>query len=46
MATYAFDPKLCKDREGKVEPVNDSGVKQGFIDAIPKMYTLEQATII
>lgn len=32
------------EREGRVSPIDDPEVKQGFIDAIEKMYIPKQAT--
>ena len=46
MAAYALNPKWYVEREGRVPPIDDPEVKQGFIDAIEKIYTQEQATII
>ena len=42
MAAYALNPKWYVEREGRVAPIDDPKVKQGFIDAIEKMYTLDQ----
>ena len=46
MAAYALNPKWYVEREGRVAPIDNPEVKQGFIDAIEKIYTQEQATII
>ena len=46
MAAYALNPKWYVEREGRVAPIDDHEVKQGFIEAIQKMFTHEQATII
>jgi len=45
MAAYALNPKWYVEREGRISPIDDPEVKQGFIEAIEKMYTPEQATI-
>jgi len=46
MVAYALNLKWYVEREGKVSPIDDHEVKHGFIEAIQKMYTQEQATII
>ena len=46
MPAYALNPKWCVEREGRVAPIDDPEVKQGFIKAIQKMFTPKQATII
>ena len=46
MATYALNPKWYVEREGRIPPIDDPEVKHGFIAAIEKMYTSEQATIV
>ena len=43
MDAYALNPKWYVEREGRISPIDDIEVKQGFIDAIEKMYTPEQA---
>lgn len=45
MADYALNPKWYVEGEGRVSPMDDPEVKQGFIDAIEKMYAPEKAII-
>jgi hypothetical protein len=46
MVTYALNLKWYVEREGRVAPIDDPKVKQGFIEAIQKMYTQEKTTIV
>ncbi len=46
MASYALNPRWYVEREGRVPPIDDPEVKQGFMDAIEKMYTPELASIL
>lgn len=38
MAAYALNPKWYVERPGRVPPIDDPEVKNGFLDAIAKMY--------
>lgn len=39
MAAYALNPKWYMERPNRVLPIDDEEVKQGFLDAISKMYS-------
>ena len=38
MAAYALNPKWYVERHGRVPPIHDPKVNNGFLDAIEKMY--------
>ena len=42
MAAYAINPKWYVERAGRVPPIDDAEVKNGFLDAIGKMYSEEE----
>ena len=42
MAVYALNPKWYVERHGRVPPIDDPEVKNGFLDAIGKMYYEEE----
>ena len=42
MTTYALNPKWYVERRGRVPPIDDPEVKNGFLDAIEKMYPEEE----
>ena len=46
MATYALNPKWYIERPNTVLPIDDEEVKDGFLDAICKMYTLDEANVM
>ena len=46
MAAYALNPKWYMERPNRVLPIDDEEVKQGFLDAISKMYTVDEASVI
>lgn len=46
MATYAINPKWYMERPNRVLPIDDEEVRQGFLDAIRKMYTPDEAGVI
>ena len=46
MAAYALNPKWYMERPNRVLPIDDEEVKQGFLDAISKMYTSDEASVI
>lgn len=43
MTAYALNPKRYVERPGRVPPIDDPEVKNGFLDAIAKMYNEEGA---
>ena len=44
MAAYALNPKLYVERTGRVPLIDDPEVKNGFLDAIAKMYSEEEGS--
>ena len=45
MAAYALNPKWYMERPNRVLPIDDEEVKHGFLDAINKMYTPDEANV-
>ena len=46
MAAYALNPKWYMERPNRVLPIDDEEVKHGFLDAINKMYTPDEANVL
>ena len=46
MAIYALNPKWYMERPNRVLPIDDEEVKNGFLDAINKMYTPDEANVL
>ena len=46
MAAYALNPKWYMERPNRILPIDDEEVKQGFLDAINKMYSPDEASIL
>ena len=46
MAKYALNPKWYMERSNRVLHMDDEEVKDGFLDAIRKMYTLDEANVM
>lgn len=44
MAAYALNPKWYVERPGRVPPIDDPEVKNGFLDVIAKMYSEEEGS--
>ena len=46
VAAYAINPKWYMERPNRVIPIDDEWVKNGFLDAISKMYTHDEVSVI
>ena len=46
MAAYALNPKWYMERPNRVLHMDDEEVKDGFLDAISKMYTPDEANVM
>ena len=46
MAAYALNPKWYMERPNRILPIGDEKVKQWFLDAITKMYIVNEASVI
>lgn len=46
MAAYALNPKWYAPRPGRMLPFEDDEVMEGLIEALRKLYSIEEETIL
>lgn len=46
VVAYALNPKWYMERPNRVLPIDDEEVKDGFLDAISKKYTPDEANVM
>lgn len=46
VVAYALNPKWYMERPNRILPIDDEEVKQGFLDAITRIYTVDEASVI